>query len=206
VSLRLYEESEAGPDGYPFAWHEEIKHWVREHDGHRCLRCGHPYIVGQHAMELDLDGTYVSWSRCDLGCVHGGPVRLRELSLEELDWHEIDLSAIGTTAREAMLDVGPLGVDMVRFEIEARARILTVHHLDGVKLNCRWWNLVSLCQRCHLHIQKKVDMLRVFPFEHTDWFKPYAAGWYAFTYLGEDLDRGQTMERLDELLALERIA
>lgn len=30
---------------------------------------------------------------------------------------------------------------------------LTVHHLDGVKSNCDYTNLVALCQRCHLHIQ-----------------------------------------------------
>ena len=30
---------------------------------------------------------------------------------------------------------------------------LTVHHLDGIKTNCEWRNLVALCQRCHLHIQ-----------------------------------------------------
>ena len=31
--------------------------------------------------------------------------------------------------------------------------VLTVHHIDGNKSNCEWWNLVALCQRCHLHIQ-----------------------------------------------------
>jgi 5-methylcytosine-specific restriction endonuclease McrA len=30
---------------------------------------------------------------------------------------------------------------------------LTVHHLDGDKANCAPWNLVALCQRCHLSIQ-----------------------------------------------------
>lgn len=39
--------------------------------------------------------------------------------------------------------------------------------------------------------------------EHSEWCRPYAAGFYAFKYLGEDLTREQTMERLDELLALE---
>jgi len=31
--------------------------------------------------------------------------------------------------------------------------MLTVHHLNGIKADCRWQNLVALCQRCHLHIQ-----------------------------------------------------
>lgn len=30
---------------------------------------------------------------------------------------------------------------------------LTVHHLDGNLPDCRYKNLVALCQRCHLHIQ-----------------------------------------------------
>ncbi len=87
----------------------------------------------------------------------------------------------------------------------ARWRILTVHHLNGVKADCRWWNLAALCQRCHLHIQKKVIMERVFPFDHTAWFRPHAAGWYAFAYLNEELSREETMDRMDELLALERM-
>ncbi len=33
--------------------------------------------------------------------------------------------------------------------------VLTVHHLDGDKSNCADDNLVALCQRCHLHWQKR---------------------------------------------------
>ena len=39
--------------------------------------------------------------------------------------------------------------------------MLTVHHLDGNKMNCEWWNLAALCQRCHLRIQKTVVFFRV---------------------------------------------
>lgn len=85
-------------------------------------------------------------------------------------------------------------------------RVLTVHHLDGDKANCEWWNIPALCQRCHLTIQARVILKQVWPFEHTAWFKPYAAGWYAFKYLGERRTRAQVMQHLDELLALERIA
>ncbi|MCP3903133.1 MAG: HNH endonuclease [Planctomycetes bacterium] len=81
---------------------------------------------------------------------------------------------------------------------------LTVHHLDGNKSNCRWWNLTALCQRCHLSVQARVVIRQQYPLEHKEWFKPYAAGWYAFRYLGEDLSRPAVLERLDELLALER--
>ena len=40
-------------------------------------------------------------------------------------------------------------------------------------------------------------------FDHTDWAKPYAAGFYAKKYLGVLLTREQTIARFDELLALE---
>jgi hypothetical protein len=87
--------------------------------------------------------------------------------------------------------------------LDAQWRILTVHHLTGVKHDLRWWNLAALCQRCHLMIQGRVRMEQVFPHEHSEWFRPYAAGYYAATYLGEDLTRSETDARLDELLALE---
>jgi len=70
--------------------------------------------------------------------------------------------------------------------------------------NCVWWNLVALCQRCHLQIQAKVVMEQVWPFEHSEWFKPYAAGWYAYKYLGQQLSRAEVERHLDELLALEQ--
>lgn len=56
---------------------------------------------------------------------------------------------------------------------------LTVHHLDLSPANCEWWNLAPLCQRCHLTIQARVVMERVWMFEHSAWFKPYVAGYYA---------------------------
>jgi hypothetical protein len=49
-------------------------------------------------------------------------------------------------------------------------------------------------------------MARVWPWEHSTWFEPYVAAYYALVYLGEELTREETMERLDELLALERAA
>ena len=80
-------------------------------------------------------------------------------------------------------------------------RILTVHHLDGDKSNCRWWNLAALCQRCHLHIQAKVKMDRVWIFEHSTWFKPYVAGYYAFQY-GLPDDIGWVSTHIEDLIRL----
>lgn len=77
--------------------------------------------------------------------------------------------------------------------------MLTVHHIDLNKSNCEWWNLAALCQRCHLQIQHKVVIERLFMFEHSEWFKPYAAGYYAFTH-GLPHDREFVMLHLDQLL------
>lgn len=203
--LRVYfDPAEIGPDGYPHAWHgptqlppeqqtglpqdgplyePAIKDLIRERDGHRCLRCGHPYRKGEHGNG--------EWSPCDDRCDHGGPFRPDENS--EVDYLGPDPNDI--TGEKW----GPIGR-------EAKWRILTVHHLNGVKHDCRWWNLVSLCQRCHLSIQSRVVLDRVYPFEHSDWFKPFAAGWYAWAYLGEELTREQVDGRIEELLALERQA
>lgn len=55
---------------------------------------------------------------------------------------------------------------------------LTVHHLDNNKSNCAYWNLAALCQRCHLHIQGKVNMFQFYMFTHSDWFKNHVEGFY----------------------------
>lgn len=83
----------------------------------------------------------------------------------------------------------------------AAGYMLTVHHLDSDKGNCRWWNLAALCQRCHLRIQAKVTMEQVWPFPHTPWFRPYVAGYYANAH---DLPDGRplVLGHLDALIAL----
>lgn len=179
MAMRLYEQCDAGKDGYPLAWHESIKHAVREQAGYRCVRCGHPYRGGEHGNG--------EWTHCDARCTHGGPYRFRA---DDGGWLvEIHDRSAGSRVSEGR-------------EVEAAWRILTVHHLDGDKLNCRWWNLAALCQRCHLSIQGRVIMDRPWLFEHSDWFKPYVAGYYAFTRLGEDLTRDEVTARMEELLTL----
>lgn len=232
--LRVYEPFECGKDGYPRVWHraatDELRPWcykhgslpkngltgtvvgvkdlVRAEAGFRCERCAHPYTPGcgtwEHPEALDprvvdlvnlgrlpSDEVITAaparrvaraklWSPCDARCTHGEPVR----------W-------LCTTDHSGEHDA--------TCQRQAAWRILTVHHLNGVKHDLRWWNLAALCQRCHLVIQNKVQMEAVFPYEHTDWFKVHAAGYYAYAYLGEDLTREQTTERLEELLALERM-
>lgn len=89
----------------------------------------------------------------------------------------------------------------------ASSHVLTVHHLDMDKANCRWWNLLALCQRCHLSVQARVVLERQYMFGHSSWFAPYVAGYYARACLGVDeMPREQVEARLDELLALGRVA
>jgi len=186
--MRLYQPDELGPDGYPRAWHtregdaaSSIKVLVRLAAGNRCVRCQHPYTPG--------DG---EWSACDTRCLHETPFRHR---MDDGSWTE-----------HVRQSVTPYLFAMNGVEVQAHWRILTVHHLDMNKANCRWWNLAALCQRCHLQIQGKVQMARVWPWEHSEWFRPYVAGYYASVYLGLELERPEVEERLDELLALERAA
>lgn len=185
--FRIYAPGECGQDGYPFAWHQTIKHQVRADAGNRCIRCGHPYRNGEHGNG--------EWSPCDQHCTHGMPARDEQQPFRGLGQN----TTTGALIREALMQ-GHIRV------IEAQWRILTVHHLNGVKHDCRWWNLAALCQRCHLQIQGRVQMERIWPWEHSEWFKVHAAGWYAFAYLGEDITRDEAVERMDELLALERVA
>jgi hypothetical protein len=112
------------------------------------------------------------------------------------DWPEI--------ARSVKDDAGWQCIRCAHPHDPASGHTLTVHHLDCDKSNVRWWNLLALCQRCHLYIQGKVVLTRPWVLSHSEWFKPYVAAWYAFRYLGEELTRDQTTARLDELLVIER--
>lgn len=83
-------------------------------------------------------------------------------------------------------------------------KILTTHHFDGNKSNDEWWNLLSLCQVCHLQVQGKVDPEIPYFLEHSDWLKPYVAGFYAHKYEGRNITREEAQVRMGELLAYER--
>lgn len=158
---------------------------VRESAGHRCIRCGHPFESGKHGRG--------EWSPCDEQCAHQGALRIE---VDEDEWVEDEW-----TPKNSKLNAG----DLIYYgiKVEAKWRILTVHHLDGDKANDSWWNTLALCQRCHLTIQTRVDPNTPWMFEHSLWFKPYAAGFYAHKYEGLSLTREEAMLRMDELLAYE---
>src|ERR1039457_81870 len=79
-------------------------------------------------------------------------------------------------------------------------RILTTHHFDGNKANDEWWNLLPLCQVCHLQVQAKVDPEQPYFFEHSNWIKPFVCGFYAKKYEGRNITRKEAGERMAELL------
>lgn len=82
-----------------------------------------------------------------------------------------------------------------------KQRMLTVHHLDGDKGNCRWWNLLALCQVCHLSVQARVIPDRPWLLDHSAWFVPYVCGFYAYR-AGEEITREQAEDDPDRWLAL----
>lgn len=157
---------------------------VREAAGHRCIRCGHPFKSGEHGKG--------EWSDCDEKCTHTG--FSGEIAEQLADGRQVPPLDQRDTAGH-LVSLGK--------KIRARWRILTVHHLDGQKDNDAWWNTLALCQRCHLTVQSKIDPTIPYFLEHSDWFKPYVAGFYAKKYEGKDITREEAEERLEELLAYE---
>jgi hypothetical protein len=85
---------------------------------------------------------------------------------------------------------------------DGKMRILTVHHLTGEKSDNRWWNLLALCQSCHLTIQGRVIPERPWLFEHSAWFKPYVAGFYASYYGGMYITRAEAEADIERYLAM----
>ena len=77
---------------------------------------------------------------------------------------------------------------------DGKLRILTVHHLTGQKDDNRWWNLLALCQVCHLQIQGKVIPEQAYLWPHSAWFVPYVCGFYAATIARLEITRADAEE------------
>jgi hypothetical protein len=195
-----------------------LKARARSEAGHRCERCKHPYMPKDDARMLGLEPSWREggWSPCDDECDHKGPLGIEWLVDGKIDDWTADAEEWGYGGATADPPARVLVQQQrwfkqthkyaMRRQVVARWRVLTVHHLDGDKANCRWWNLAALCQRCHLEIQSRVVMERVYPHEHSEWFKPHAAGYYAWVYLQEEVTREEALKRMDELLGLELVS
>ena len=83
--------------------------------------------------------------------------------------------------------------------------VLTVHHLDMDPSNVKWWNLPPLCQKCHLSVQGRVILDRGWLLEHSNWFKPYVAGYYS-SCMGTRDDKEWVMAHLEDILERGRTA
>lgn len=170
-----------GSGDHPENW-DEIALEVKDTAGWRCVRCKHP--MGRWLQGID-----------DL-------YKTAQALIDKLEpanpRHTLRFMPEGAFLIATWLPCD----DQCTHLPDGKQRVLTVHHLDGNKDNCRWWNLPALCQSCHLKIQAQVIMSQTYQLPHTDWFKPYVAGFYASTLLGEDLTREEVMGRLDELLAI----
>lgn len=167
-----------------------IREAARAAAGHRCIRCGHPFKCGESGSG--------EWSPCDERCTHSIPVRLKAAP-EDLAWIVVE-----KCAENLLIPIA----DYIRAGglVEAKWRVLTVHHFDGNKANDRWWNLLALCQACHLSFQTRVNPEIPWMFEHSEWLRPYVAAFYAFKYRGLELTREEVMANLEELLSMERFA
>jgi 5-methylcytosine-specific restriction endonuclease McrA len=159
---------------YPAAW-PEIATAVKDAAGWRCIRCGHP-----DPPDFKPRGEHP----CDERCDHSARWKRR-------------------FGKSHTLTLPERKGDHWYWHKQPARRVLTVHHLDGDKAHCSWWNLLALCQVCHLQVQAKVDPRRPYLWEHQAWFKPYAAGFYAFWYgRMADITRAEAEAEMDRWLAL----
>lgn len=110
---------------YPADWKERSDlAWAEA--GHRCIRCKHPYRKGENGKG--------EWSQCDEQCTHGGPV-----ARQYLTGHIGRIFYPPTAGIEVTLS----REEGATYTCVAQWRIGTVHHFDGNKANCTWWNLLN---------------------------------------------------------------
>ena len=166
---------------YPADW-KAIAKAVKDAADWRCVRCGHPHEPPKRRIACD--------DRCDPS--------------KHPEWEPAtERSAVRCVGATHIRDEQGLTWCMTG---QQRARVLTVAHLDDDKSNCNDFNLVALCQVCHLVTQSRIEMHRPWVLDHSAWMRPYVAGFYARKYLGLDLTRVEVDARIDELLGLERAA
>lgn len=146
--------------------------------GNRCIRCGHP--------EGDRMWTTADVHRViELEAMHS-----RALVWEKFGGKEWERSTASRCMGGPWMVTLPVPcTERCTHPKDGKLRILTVHHLTGQKDDNRWWNLLPLCQSCHLTIQGKVIPEQAYLHPHTPWFVPYVCGFYAATIGGMDITR-----------------
>ena len=160
---------------------KDVHNAVRASVGNRCIRCGHP--EGDR-MWRTRDPNFVG--EMETGN-HGIPGRIIVRDRDVGEWLVFVLKDCTEHCSHPQDD---------------KLRILTVHHLTGKKGDNRWWNLLPLCQVCHLQIQGKVIPEVPYLWPHSEWFKPYVCGFYAAFYGNRDITREEAMADPDRWLKL----
>lgn len=151
------------------------KDLVRQLAGHRCVRCRHPFKVGESgemvgpsaetkAFAADLGLSVETFDQMVLENSDGGHGLPPEKELAILDnarrvnWSDCDGECCHPGPLRVRYDgvwrefedtsADPGAIVQAGNLVQAAWRILTVHHLNERKEDLRWHNLVALCQRC----------------------------------------------------------
>lgn len=95
----------------------------------------------------------------------------------------------------------PVERNLAGFDMRLLGLNYGVHHLDGDKGNCLWWNLLPMCNSCHLKFQARVIPEQEYLHEHSPWFRVYVAGYYA-AQRGLILARPQVEADVERFLAM----
>lgn len=138
----------------------ELSAQVKELAGWRCIRCHHPFAPDTGSPLF-----------CDSACDPSRGIH-RRIHAE--------------SHRQVLSDRFALPPIVTR--IDARNAIWLeslnygVHHFDGDKSNNRWWNLLAMCNSCHLKTQSSVIPERPWLFDHSEWARPYVGGFYAWWF------------------------
>lgn len=150
---------------------------VRDSVGNRCIRCGHPQ-GDRFWMTADVERVIELEAMLSVSVYekYGGSTWTPSMSTQSADgpWMVVALAKCDERCTHPE---------------DGKLRILTVHHLTGQKDDNRWWNLLALCQSCHLTIQGKVIPEQSYLHPHSPWFVPYVCGFYAATIGQQDITR-----------------
>lgn len=156
----------------------DLHNAVKAAVGNRCVRCHHP---DGDRMFTTTDVNNV----VEAEAIYGSRAHVRDIPE---GWRVLVLSRCDDQCQHV--------------QVPAKMRVLTVHHMTGDKSNNAWWNLLPLCQVCHLQVQSKVLPEVPYLWKHSAWFVPYVCGFYAHYYGRIDITREQADADPDRWLAM----
>lgn len=78
------------------------------------------------------------------------------------------------------------------------SHVLTVHHFDLDKSNNLWFNLLPLCQRCHLSVQAKMSTANTDYLNCPEWYIKYFSARLVYERTGILIDE----DAVEELVSM----